>query len=264
MTTPMPRDPEAILMAWLEEGPDRLPETTRRAIDVAIRSTRQSRRATNVPWGPGAMTSFARLAVAVAVAITVAGGTLFLLSPGNQNVGGPPSPTATPAPSRSSGAPSATASPSLAWQSFTSDRFGYQVELPVGWLHSEPVDDLPDDLYPGDESSYADRWDQPIQRFPYIVIAVIDPAPETEAAWLERNVTSAIAACDASEPVAVTVDGVAAERRTATCGTGVATELVLFTHGGRVFSIESNAAASDAATASAILDRVLESFTFAD
>jgi hypothetical protein len=269
MTNPTsPRDPDAILMAWLEEGPERLPETTRRAIGVATRSSRQTRRVTGVPWRPNAFRPFARLATAAAVVIMVGGGALLLLSPGSPGPGGPPSPSSspaeTPASALSSAAPSPTPSPSLAWETFTSDRFGYRVELPVDWLHSAPVDDLPDDLYPGDESAYADRWDQPVQRFPYVVIAVIDPEPETDAAWLERNVASAVAMCDASDPVAVGVDGATAERRTAACGAGVATEFVLLTHAGRTYSIEINAATSDAATASAILDHVLESFTFTD
>ena len=38
------RDPDAILATWLEEGPNRLPEATRRAIAVNTRTTRQSRR----------------------------------------------------------------------------------------------------------------------------------------------------------------------------------------------------------------------------
>ena len=38
------RDPDAILAAWLDEGPDRLPEATRRAIAVTTRTTHQTRR----------------------------------------------------------------------------------------------------------------------------------------------------------------------------------------------------------------------------
>ncbi len=44
------RDPDAILAAWLEEGPDRLPDATRRAIAVTTRTTHQSRRPRWVPW----------------------------------------------------------------------------------------------------------------------------------------------------------------------------------------------------------------------
>ena len=43
MTTP--RDPDAILAAWLDEGPTRLPDQTRRAIAVAMpNDTRRRRR----------------------------------------------------------------------------------------------------------------------------------------------------------------------------------------------------------------------------
>ena len=37
------RDPDAILAAWLEEGPTALPEPTRRAIAVTTRTTTQRR-----------------------------------------------------------------------------------------------------------------------------------------------------------------------------------------------------------------------------
>ena len=39
MTTP--RDPDAILAAWLDEGPTRLPTPTRRAIIIALPTTSQ-------------------------------------------------------------------------------------------------------------------------------------------------------------------------------------------------------------------------------
>jgi hypothetical protein len=259
------RDLERTLDAYFAIGVDDLAD---RVIDEALQTIDHTpqRRRLLAPWWPSAQNQFAGFAMAAAVVIVVAG-TLFLLSPSNQ-VGGPHSPTSSPvvvpsSPSLSP-APSATPSPSLAWEVVTSDRFGYRVELPVGWLHSAPVDDLPDDLYPGDESAYADRWDQPVQRFPYVVIAVIDPEPETDAAWLERNVVAAVDVCDASDPAPVIVDGASAERRTATCSAGVATEFVLFTHGGRIYSIESNAAATGAEAARAILDHVLETFTFTD
>ena len=43
------RDPDAILAAWLEEGPTGLPEPTRRAIAVSTRTT--TRRAAPM-WVP--------------------------------------------------------------------------------------------------------------------------------------------------------------------------------------------------------------------
>lgn len=77
MTTP--RDPDAILSAWLEEGPDQLPDATRRAIAVSTRTTRQTRHAMRVPWRINPMSSLARLALAAAVIVAVMGGALYLV-----------------------------------------------------------------------------------------------------------------------------------------------------------------------------------------
>ena len=48
MTTP--RDPDAILAAWLEEGPDRLPDRRGGRSPSTTRTTTQSRRPMWVPW----------------------------------------------------------------------------------------------------------------------------------------------------------------------------------------------------------------------
>jgi hypothetical protein len=45
------RDPDAILAAWLDEGPVRLPVDTRQAIAVGIRSVPRRRTGFVVPWG---------------------------------------------------------------------------------------------------------------------------------------------------------------------------------------------------------------------
>jgi hypothetical protein len=105
MTTPMsPRDPDAILAAWLEEGPAQLPETTRRAIAVDLRTTRQNRRVLDVPWRLNTMNPFARLAAVVAVIAALAfAGALYLVKPSQPAVGGP-SPTPTPQAPATSGA----------------------------------------------------------------------------------------------------------------------------------------------------------------
>jgi hypothetical protein len=158
--------------------------------------------------------------------------------------------------------PAAVPSQALEWETYTSDRFQYRMDVPVGWLHSFPFDDLPDNLYPGDESQYADRWDQPVLRMPYLIVSVIDPAPESDDAWLERTVAQMISDCDASEPVEVSVAGTTGERRRMTCLRGLATEIVLFRDVDRVYSIESSGVANDTATASEILDHVLETFQF--
>jgi hypothetical protein len=266
MTNPMsPRDPDAILAAWLEEGPNQLPVTTRRAIAVGLRSTRQTRRVLDVPWGPNTMNSFARLAIAAAAIVIVAGGAFYLLSPSNQGIGGP-SPAATPSPTAPpSATPSVLASPgpsqALTWETFTSGRFPYRMEVPAGWVHSFPVDDLPDNLYPGEEAQIADRWDQPVLRTPYLIVSLFDPAPESIAAWMERNGTQLVADCDASDPIEISIAGTTGERRSASCMAGLATEIVSFSIADHVFTIESSAISADAATATQILDHVIETFT---
>jgi len=134
MTTP--RDPDEILVAWLEEGPTQLPETTRRAIAVATRTTRQSRRAIDVPWRMRPVNLIPRLAVAVAAVVIVAGGA-FVLLPRNEGVGGPEanptSPSTTPP-----GSPTVSPSPSRTTIDRTAEA-GYMFTIPATW-HSRIVE----------------------------------------------------------------------------------------------------------------------------
>lgn len=107
-----PRDPDAILAAWLEEGPTALPEPTRRAIAVATRTTDRSRRPFWMPQRRPMMNTYARLAVAVVAIAIAVGGAAYFLTPAGGKTGGPPTatPSAIPSPSASSAvAPSTTA-----------------------------------------------------------------------------------------------------------------------------------------------------------
>jgi hypothetical protein len=130
------RDADAILAAWLEDGPNRLPEATRRSIGVAARSTDQRRRPVWAPWRLPHMNSYARLAVAAVVVVAVGAMGLALLRPsGASEAGGVVLPSLTPLPT----AP-ATPSPSSIpltdtsnWVPFTSTRYGYSIELPPTW-----------------------------------------------------------------------------------------------------------------------------------
>lgn len=112
------RDPDAILAAWLEEGPSVLPEATRRAIAVNTRTNRQTRRPTWLPWRTPSMTVLARMAVA-AIAIVVAfGGAAYLFAPRENQAAPPPS-------------PAASTSPSSAL--FRSPLYAYSVQVPPNW-----------------------------------------------------------------------------------------------------------------------------------
>src|SRR5690242_8961667 len=103
------RDPDAILAAWLDAGPVGLPEPTRRAIAVAIRSSNQTRRAAGVPWRFVPMRPMTYFALAVLVVAAVTGSLLFV--GGFRNSANVPPSSASPSPTI---APSPTPDPSQA------------------------------------------------------------------------------------------------------------------------------------------------------
>jgi hypothetical protein len=97
------RDPDAVLAAWLDEGPDELPEQDRRAIVTSTRLMTQRRGGIALPWRDTTMNGSLRIALgAVAVLITAVGG-LALLGPGLPGGIGGPGPTASPAPTPPAG-----------------------------------------------------------------------------------------------------------------------------------------------------------------
>lgn len=102
------RDPDAILAAWLEEGPTALPEPTRRAIAVTTRTTTQRRHPLWVPRGRPLMNTRARWAVAAIAVVLVIGGAAYLLTPAGGQVGGPSNATPSATSSSSSAVASAT------------------------------------------------------------------------------------------------------------------------------------------------------------
>jgi hypothetical protein len=102
------RDPDAILAAWLDEGPTGLPESSRRAIAVNTRTTTQRRHLLWMPWRKPVMNSYARWAIAAIAILIAVGGTAYLIAPGGSQVGGPPTATVSPS---ASAAPSGSAAP---------------------------------------------------------------------------------------------------------------------------------------------------------
>ena len=136
-----PRERSAIVAAWLEEGPNELPDFTRRAIAVDIRTTRQSRRSI---WFLGRFPTVDRLSLVALAAVAVmvlaiAGLAVSRIAPDGGNVGGPPpGPTASASLSPSE-APSATAPrpttmvvPAMT-ETHVSARYGYSVRYPADW-----------------------------------------------------------------------------------------------------------------------------------
>lgn len=191
MTTP--RDPDSILAGWLDEGPTRLPETTRRAIQVAIGTSQQKRRRTWLPWRTSSMNGYARAIAAIAIVALVgfAGLTFFRGSSGPGGVGPspappasiPPSSTASPSSSPSI-APSPTASPisTADWVPFTSTRYGYEIKIPPFWATAQSTRQwsLAVDQYDW-LTSAADSFGSD----PHVTVFAVDvPAGTSNDAWI--------------------------------------------------------------------------------
>lgn len=135
-----PRERSAIVAAWLEEGPNELPESTRRAIAVDVRTTHQSRQSVWSPrWFPRLdRLTLAAVAALAVMALAVGGLVVRPFAPGESNVGGvPPAPSVSPAPSPSE-APSAAPIPTTLVipamsDLYTSRRYGYSILYPADW-----------------------------------------------------------------------------------------------------------------------------------
>ena len=142
------RDPDAILATWLEEGPTRLPDATRRAIAVSTATTHQARRPVWSSWRYPFVNTYAKLAVTAVVVVVVGAAGLALLGPGMSGLGGKvgPGPSRSPSPAPTS-TPGATPTQALTdtsnwvpseslgpgWTPFHSNQYGYDMGYLTGW-----------------------------------------------------------------------------------------------------------------------------------
>jgi hypothetical protein len=118
------RDPDAILAAWLEEGPTALPEPIRRSIAVNTRTTNQRRHPIWMPQRRPSMNTFARWAVATIAIVVAVGGAAYLLAPAGGGVGAPPSASPTSSP-RATATPGPTVAPSPSPSILATEGFVY-------------------------------------------------------------------------------------------------------------------------------------------
>jgi hypothetical protein len=209
------RDPETILAAWLDEGPNDLPGETRRAILAALPTTPQARRGPFAPWRLFPMTTPIRLAAIGAAIILAGAGALAVLGPGS----GPGTPTAAPTASpQPSTAPTTLLPPAMSTP-FSSTSFGYEARYPSGWrAASGTTTGSAAELALGEPQGPARFWDhfEPDQATPgprLLATSTVIPVGTTEDAWIdayqEPQIQQAGAACtparDAWDPV--TIDG---------------------------------------------------------
>lgn len=222
------RDPDAIVAAWLESGPTELPDETRRAITIALRT---QPRASRMALPGGIMTSLSRLTVAAGLVLAVGVVGILAFNRAGGNGAQPPSPSpsalaggASPAASVPLSAPSAASSASASaaistarWKTFTSARYGYDIRYPATWTPAPSTRQWTMAKDQRDwQSPAADQFVGP----PLFAVFAVDlPAGTTADQWITRyfgpDGTGANPCSIAPNPDAGTlVDGHAAVRYT--------------------------------------------------
>ena len=221
MTTP--RDPDAILAAWLEEGPNALPEPTKRAIAVNTRTMNQRRYLKWMPQRSPMMVPLARIAVAAILVVAVLGGAVYLLMPGGGIGGRPPAsaapstaPSASPSPSLSA-VPTPTATPpsTAGWLPFTSSHYGYSIAYPPTWAATQATGawDFSKDRLRLPAAAPGGVWDVLLGNPPngpetaILGFAADVPAGTSEDAWLASYYAGGSFCATIPAFVPITVDG---------------------------------------------------------
>jgi hypothetical protein len=202
------RDPDAILATWLEEGPTRLPDATKRAIAVNTRTTRQSRRPRWVPWRFPIMNGATRYVVAAVAVLAIAVGGLYVLNPSGGNVGGPaPSPSPSTSPSASPG-PSGSTPPALT-QTFTSDLYGISIDYPSGWIPTAATVPWTSGLAGTVEGARDLLWDPVLNDHLFLSLASQPLAGKTGDQWAAAisSLPDWGGACAPEDTRPITVDG---------------------------------------------------------
>ena len=219
-----PRDPDVILATWLDDGPEDLPSTTRRAISTAVRTTPQARaHRLGLPvWRP-------TMSRTVTIAATAA---LVALAIGAFVVGGGPG--AVP-PSEVPSTPSAPA-PTLAgdvsldwttWQDFTASRYGYRARYPTGWTAMPATRDWSVDMDLGDWNGPASEkflGVTPAGRSSVLSAFSVDAGSTTLDNWIQLVVGTGT--CPVIEEPPVVIDGHPGSFISTNCGDSAAFVLV--------------------------------------
>jgi hypothetical protein len=261
------RDPDAVLAAWLEEGPNRLPELTRRAISFTTRTTEQKRRSTWVPWRTPLMPTYARIAFATVAVIAMLGGAAYFIGP-QQHAGGPtpsPSPSVTAAPSSAPPSLQAQATGATDWTTSTSSRFAYTFDHPASWSLTPANFDWPKIGLPEKGGWTMDVFRQmPTGIEVYITSVPVASAKDAAALLAEFDAQNTAFCNSTSNRHDITLDGVTMRQEDQVCAQSVQVVEVLGASKDRFFeinlvtSVDSPLTATDRAT----FDRILASFKF--
>ncbi len=180
------RDPDAVLVAWLEAGPRTLPEASRQAIAEAARSIPQERVSSRRFRVVDAMTRFHMLGVTAAVVMIAVLGAVSIARPPQPPPGvdapSPPSPSEPPSPSPSG--------PHAMDQAFISTVHWYSARFPDGWSARASTEAWGGDVaWIGDETwgspvPIADRFSSPGPNDWIWVASTVIPEETSVEQWM--------------------------------------------------------------------------------
>jgi hypothetical protein len=215
-----PRDLDAIIATWLDDGPVDLPDETRRAISVGLRTQPRVRRVAIL--GGSSMSPVNRLAAAAAIVLAVGALSAFVVSNRTGGPGATPAPSVLVAPSATTSplaSPSITPSPSTGvstagWIPFTSSHYGYTIAYPTTWAPTQATRtwNFAKDRLTLKAAAPGGVWDVFLGSPNGIETAVLGfaadvPAGTTEDAWLTSYYAGSGFCPTMPTFVAITVDG---------------------------------------------------------
>ena len=123
------------------ERPPRAPDWVLRSALETIDDIPQRRVVIRVPWRFPQMNTFAKVAIAAVVVIAIgAVGLSVLRPPSASNVGGQPTASPSPSPSPTFGATIIPEPPPALTETFTSERHGFSISYPTGWVARPAID----------------------------------------------------------------------------------------------------------------------------
>jgi hypothetical protein len=203
------RDLERQLADFYEsEAPPRAPDWVLRSALQTIDTTRQ-RRVIRVPWRFPNMNTFAKVAVAAVVVIAVGAlGLSMLRPPSSTNVGGQPTASPSPSPSPTVRATNTPEPPAALTETYTSERYGFSISYPTGWVTRPATDPWTAD-FPDFNQTTGDILHDPVLRDNLWIMVASQPlAGKTPTQWLDDLVAGLSGAGECDAPIEpVTIDG---------------------------------------------------------
>ena len=190
---------------YAAEAPQRAPDWLLASTLQTIDDTRQRRVLIRVPWRSPNMNTFTKVAIAAVVVIAVGAVGLSLLRPSTSSgVGGQPG--ASPSASAFASPSGSSVSPPALTGTYTSDRYGFSISYPAGWV-TRPATDTWTTSLPDFGSTTGDViYDPVLQDHLWIMVASQSlPDGKTAAQWVDDLLVAA-GEC-AVPPGPVTIDG---------------------------------------------------------